>query len=675
MEGFDLAASQKEVRRVKEKCVSRLPELFERFKAEAEAVGVVVHQATDSAAASDIVKRLAKERGVKSIVKMKSMLTEEIELNRRLQDDGLEVVETDLGEYIIQLAGEPPSHFTQPAMHKTREEVAELFSKVAGYNLQPDVAELVQFARDQLRRKFVEADMGISGANALIAETGTLVIVANEGNDRLVTTLPPIHVAVVGYEKLVETMDDAVSILKVLSKSGTGQKQTAYVSFITGPSRTTDIEKTLALGVHGPKEVHVVFVDNGRLKMAEDEELREALYCVKCGACLNLCPVFHSIGGHAFSNAYMGGIGAVLTSYYRGLDECEDTVNICTGCSQCAAICPSLIDTPKMVLALRKRLLTAHGLSLTSRAALSGLRHPGLFHLMLRMARSVQGLFTDDGRVTALPLPGVEMGDRVFPALADLFLRDRVPEVSNPEGSRKVALYAGCVIDFVEPEIGEAIRDVLVDHGCSVFFPKGQSCCGAPALYAGDRKTARQLAEANLLVLEKTGADHIVTGCPTCAVMLKTNLPELLAPGPLKERALALADRIVDFSEFASETLGITLEETGVGKLTYHDPCHQVRGLGTSGCARAIIQGAAGGFVEMKDSDECCGFAGSYSVKQAEISNSILSRKIANIEATGASCVVTDCPGCIMQIRGGLDARGIPVQVRHTAQIIKESGE
>ncbi|HOK55444.1 MAG TPA: lactate utilization protein B, partial [Armatimonadota bacterium] len=362
MADVDFLAHQDRVREVKERSVSRLMELVELFKKEAERVGVVVYEAKDAADANAYVTRLAHERGVKLAVKSKSMLTEEIGLNAHLEASGVKVVETDLGEWIIQLAGEKPSHFTQPAVHKTREQVAELFSKVTGEKLDSDIPTLVNVARKQLRQAFIDADMGISGANILIAETGTIVIVANEGNDRLVTTLPPVHVAVVGYEKLVESMDDAVEILKLLSKSGTGQKATAYVSFITGPSRTTDIEKTLALGVHGPKEVHVVLVDGGRLQMLQDEKMREALYCIKCGACLNVCPTYRSVGGHVYGNSYVGGIGAVLTAFHQSLDAAEPTLALCSGCRTCTSVCPSRIDIPSLTNELRSRLVEKNGM-------------------------------------------------------------------------------------------------------------------------------------------------------------------------------------------------------------------------------------------------------------------------------------------------------------------------
>jgi len=481
-------------------------------------------------------------------------------------------------------------------------------------------------------------------------------------------------VAIVGYEKLVGTLDDANAILKVLSKSGTGQKQTAYVSFITGPSRTTDIEKTLALGVHGPKELHIVFVDAGRKAMAADDDLREALYCIKCGACLNMCPVYRSVGGHAYGNAYMGGIGSIVTAFHRDLAASEDTLALCAGCGYCESICPSRIGTPRMVRELRTRLAARNGLPFAEQAAYAALRHPGFFRNALKTARTFQPAFTDGkGFLRELPLVSDSMGGKSMPGLAKRFLRDILPERSGVAGKTTVSLYAGCMLEFVYPEIGEAIWQVLEKSAVAAVFAQDQCCCGAPALYAGDVDTARKLMIDNIAALEAGSPDYIVTGCPTCAVMLKEQAPRLLAGTDWEARANELAAKVMDFSRFAAEVLDIRPEVGGErGKVTYHDPCHQVRGLGTGGCSRDLIARCGMDLVEMTDSDECCGFAGSYSIKQPGVSGSIMNRKLEHIHETGATAVATDCPGCIMQIGGGLAKRGSAVRVLHTAQLIAE---
>jgi iron-sulfur cluster protein len=672
MAEVDFEALREDVRELKERSISRLPELVTRFKSEAEKVGVVVHEARNAAQARLIVEQIAAERGAKLIVKSKSMLTEEIELNAHLEKSGMRVVETDLGEWIIQLAGDKPSHFTQPATHMTKEQVAALFSKKLGREIPADIPSLVETARVELRQAFVDADMGISGANIAIAETGSIVVIANEGNDRLVTTLPPVHVAVVGYEKLVETFDDAAKILKLLAKSGTGQKLTAYTSFITGPSRTTDIEKALAIGVHGPREVHVVLVDNGRLAMSSDDELAEAAYCIKCGACLNVCPVYRTIGGHVYGNSYMGGIGALLTAFHRSLDASEETLALCAGCRRCESVCPAKIDTPSMTNALRRRLVEQNGLGVVGKLLLRGvLRNPDVLRKGVGLLRTLQKPVARCGRIAWAPfVPGF----RTNPAVADRTLHDILPERTEAVGSRKarVTLYAGCVADFIYPEIGESAAQVMSNYGAEVLFPHAQACCGAPALYSGDFETARELATRNIDVLLQDDPDAIVTVCPTCAVVLKEEFPQLLAGTDFEEKAALLASKVRDFSEFAATTLQIEAAGRSV-KATYHDPCHQVRGIGGGECSREVLGRSGVDLVEMPESDICCGCAGSYAMKYPDISASILERKIANIESVEPEVVVTDCPGCIMQIRGGLEKRGQKIRVCHTAELINSS--
>ncbi len=671
MDGVDFEAIQQRVRKIKEQCISELPELAARFKSEAEQVGVVVYEAKDAADANSYIAGLARDRGVKLVVKSKSMLTEEIGLNPFLELNGIKVVETDLGEWIIQLAGEKPSHFTQPAVHKTREEIAELFSKVIGEKVEPDIPKLVEIARSHLRQAFFDADMGISGANILIAETGTIVITTNEGNSRLVTTLPPIHVAVVGYEKLVRTSDDANDILKLLARSGTGQKSTAYVSYITGPSRTTDIEKTLTLGVHGPREVHVVLVDNGRMKMNDDREMREALYCVKCGACLNVCPVFRAVGGHIYGNAYVGGIGAIVTAFHQSLDASEDTLELCNGCRKCVTVCPSGIEIPKLTNQMRKRLVDRKGLKPVSRLLLHGLlRNPDVFSRCIGAARTCQAPFVRKSCLKRLPfLPDF----RTTPPIQKRSLAEIIPPLLEPHDSpsTSVALYAGCLVNYIYPEIGAAAVSAFVSGGAKVIYPSKQACCGAPAIYCGDFETAIELAKRNIKALEEGTPGYVVTVCPTCAAALRDEFPALLKGTEWEDRALALSSKVRDFSDFALNVLHIQLAAS-LSRVTYHDPCHQVRGIGGGENPRKLIRQAGLDLVEMPEPDVCCGFAGSYSMKLPDISGAILSRKLDNIGSVEPEIVITDCPGCIMQIRGGLEKRGSSIRVCHTAELFRQ---
>ncbi|MCL5075132.1 MAG: LUD domain-containing protein [Chloroflexi bacterium] len=681
--GQDHELLRKRLREIKEYSIANLPDLAERFKQEAEKVGVMVYEAKDAEEANRYIANLARARGVTLAVKSKSMLTEEIGLNRYLEERGVRVVETDLGEWIVQLAGERPSHMLAPAVHKTREEVARLFSQTTGQELPPDTSKLVQVARQQLRQFFIEAGMGISGANIAIAESGTLVIVSNEGNARLVTGLPPIHVAVVGYEKIVPRLEEAMAILKVLIPTCMGQRLSSYVSLISGPSRTGDIEFDLTTGVHGPTEVHVVLVDNGRNRLRQEAEFREALYCVRCGACLNICPVYEAVGGHVFGQVHIGGIGSILTAFLNNLSEAAEIEQLCLGCGACVEVCPAIIDIPRMILSLRSRLVADRGLPWIKRLALRGiLAEPTRLQSVFKIASVAQRPFTGgDAFIRHLPFNPAVTRFRSLPALAYRPLRERLtletPSSSQPQG--KAAFYAGCLLDWVYPESGEAVVAILKSMGVAVSFPSAQTCCGIPAIYSGDMATAVELARQNIVALEDDGADYIITACPSCGEALKRYFVSLNITTPeWQERARALAAKTFDLSEFLVNVLRSSVNESKgeaptetVRRITYHDPCHLRRGLGVHREPRLLLSGMAGyELVEMPQPDLCCGLGGTYSFDYPGISQHILEHKLANIAATEASIVVTGCPGCLLQLRGGLDKQGSPVEVWHTADIL-----
>jgi L-lactate dehydrogenase complex protein LldF len=325
--------------------LSDLDRYLEEFVRNAERRGAKFHRACDAAEANAIICRLAKERNARLIVKSKSMTTEEIHLNDALEAAGLEVVETDLGEYIIQLAGETPSHIIAPAIHKTRGQISELFTAELGMPPTNDVGRLTQTARVTLRDRFAAADIGISGVNFAIAETGTIVIVENEGNIRLTTSLPRLHIAVMGIEKVIPRFADLDVFLKLLPRSGTGQRLTTYQSFITGAKRHADDE--------GPDELHVVLLDNGRSRMLAHPLTRQSLACIRCGACLNACPVYQQVGGHAYGSVYPGPIGAIITPQLVGIEKAAQLPYASSLCGACRDVCPVKIDIPRLLLHLR----------------------------------------------------------------------------------------------------------------------------------------------------------------------------------------------------------------------------------------------------------------------------------------------------------------------------------
>ncbi|HYX27878.1 MAG TPA: LutB/LldF family L-lactate oxidation iron-sulfur protein [Pyrinomonadaceae bacterium] len=335
-------------RRIKDETLLHLDRYLQEFTSNAEKAGAQIHWARDAAEANEIVKTLARACKARLVVKSKSMTTEEIHLNDALAGVGVEALETDLGEYIIQLAGETPSHIIAPAIHKTRHQIADLFVEKLGIVRTDDIATLTMTARRVLREKFAAADIGISGVNFAVAETGTILILENEGNIRLTTSVPKTHIAVMGIEKLIPRFADLEIFLKLLPRSGTGQNLTSYQSLITGTKRSPEDE--------GPDELHIVLLDNGRSTMLAHPTTRQSLACIRCGACLNACPVYQQIGGHAYGSVYPGPIGAVITPQLIGLQKASQLPFASSLCGACREVCPVKIDIPELLLHLRGKI-------------------------------------------------------------------------------------------------------------------------------------------------------------------------------------------------------------------------------------------------------------------------------------------------------------------------------
>jgi L-lactate dehydrogenase complex protein LldF len=335
---------RRSARQVRADTLRRLPEVLDRLADRLEAAGCRVFFAADAAEARAYITGVVRQHGAKRVAKAKSMVTEEIGLAAALEEAGLEVVETDLGEWIIQLAGEPPSHIIVPAVHKSRGQIADLFRRHGGESLSDDPATLTAFARGRLREVFLAADVGITGSNFAVAESGTLCLVTNEGNGRMVTSLPRVHIAVMGMERVVETWDDLDLMMSLLPRSATGQALTTYTSMITGPRRAGEAD--------GPDELHVVILDNGRSAILGGP-YGEILQCIRCGACLNVCPVYRQVGGHAYAATYTGPIGAALSPLLQGGVACE--LRLASSlCGACYEACPVMIPLQDMLLGLRR---------------------------------------------------------------------------------------------------------------------------------------------------------------------------------------------------------------------------------------------------------------------------------------------------------------------------------
>lgn len=666
---FDVDRLVADVAKAKDSVLPRLNELFLEFKKNAEAAGVKVHFAKDADEANALIVKIAKDSGSKKIIKSKSMTAEETLLNHAMEDQGLVVTETDLGEWIIQLRHEGPSHMVMPAIHLSRYQVGDLFTDVTGAKQEPDIEKLVKVARRELRSKFVEADMGITGANFAIADTGTIGLVTNEGNARLVTTLPRVHVALMGIDKLVPSLTDALKILKVLPRNATGQNITSYVTWITGANECLS-------AADKKKDIHFVVLDNGRLEMAKDPLFSQVFRCVRCGACANVCPVYRLVGGHKMGHIYIGAIGLILTYFFHGPEKAKNIVQNCINCEACKDICAGGIDLPRLIKQVHVRIQDKAGHPLPSLLLGQVMKNRKLFHTLLRTAKWAQKpVAGNDGFMRHLPMMFFKEHDfKALPTVAEKPFRDRFPELPQPVTPRlRVGLFSGCVQDFVYPEQMEAAFQLFAENGCAMSFPMAQSCCGLPLQMMGEAKTSRDVALQNLRAFEKENVDYIVTLCASCASHLKHNYPVLLADDPkILEKTLAFTAKVIDFSSFAHDILGLKAENfTGDGKrATFHSPCHLCRGLGVHEAPRELIRAAGLDYREADESEVCCGFGGTFSAKFPELSSALLNKKLDNVEKTGAEILLTDCPGCVMQLKGGLQKRGSKIVVQHTAEAL-----
>ncbi|MCX7834716.1 MAG: LutB/LldF family L-lactate oxidation iron-sulfur protein [bacterium] len=334
--------------RIRKYTLDHLDELLLQFEENCVRNGVQVHYAWDAQSACQTIHLILSSKSAKRIVKSKSMTTEEIHLNHFLESNGYEVVETDLGEYIVQLRNEPPSHITGPAIHLNRKQIADLFHQKLQLPYTEDPEELTKQARTILRQRFLTADAGISGVNFACADSGKIVIIENEGNVRLTTSLPNIHIALCGIEKILAKEQYLPLFLRMLARSATGQRINVYTNFLSRPRQPNELD--------GPKEIHVILLDNNRSKMLKDIELRESLLCIRCGACLNVCPIYRRAGGHAYGYSYMGPIGAVITPQLIGLQNAHLLPYASTLCTACGDVCPVKVPLPQQLLTLRQRI-------------------------------------------------------------------------------------------------------------------------------------------------------------------------------------------------------------------------------------------------------------------------------------------------------------------------------
>ena len=662
---------------VKRDVVARLDDYLDQFQAAAEAAGATVHYAADADAATRIVRELAQSRGVEVIAKSKSMVSEEVNLNHDLAAAGVETVETDLGEWIVQLRGERPSHMVMPAVHLARQQVGEVLASALEQPISSnDIGEQVRAARDALRRVFFQAGMGVTGANALIAESGTVMMVTNEGNGRLCSSLPALHVVLAGIEKLVPTVEDAMTQLRLLARSATAQRITSYTTFITGPTPG--------------HEMHIILVDNGRRTMARKPEFSEALHCIRCAACANVCPPYREVGGHVFGHIYTGAIGLVVTPFLHGLDAVAGPQSLCLSCNACETVCPVGIPLPRQILDVRTMVVAAKGQPVAKRAILGVYSRPRTSDLICRIGSRAQLPLTHGSRyIRARHMPVLRRQTRwrSLPALARQPLRDRErrgtvtsmrqPLVPNGAAGMTVALFPGCLTDRLYPEQGEAIENVLAALGARVVHPTGLHCCGLPANNSGDHRHARWMACQTIRALERAKADVIVSGSASCVATLTQDYLHLFRDEPRwRGRAKALAARVRDFTSFIDGVARLparSLASSTASVVAYHDSCQGLNALGLGEEPRRILRDVLG--CELRDLAEpalCCGFGGSFSFDYPEVAERLMRQKLDDAEQTGAPLLVTDNQGCILHLRGGCDAGGRRLRVVHLAELLAE---
>lgn len=692
-----LAAAKDEVIRSQGRYVAQ-------FKECAVANGATVYEASSPEDAARYVEAVCRRLGSDLVVKTKSMVGEEIHLNHVLAERGIRVVESDLGEWIVQLRGETPSHMVMPAIHLSRRQVGDVLSDATGRPVsRDDVAEQVGVSRTAMRRDFLTTQVGLTGANALIAESGTLMLVTNEGNEALVTTLPRAHVVLAGYDKLVPTFDDAMTQVRLLARSGTGQAITTYTTFITGPDRPD-------------REVHYVIVDNGRSAMRDDPDFAAALRCIRCAACASVCPPYQIVGGHVFGYIYSGAIGLVNTPFHHGLERDAGPQSLCVSCNACQTVCPVDIPLPRQILDVRRKVVEMYGLPPLKRLLVEVWSRPHLFRALAAAASLATRPVARSG-LLHVPLPPRHAW-RTPPALAEEPARRLVPMVVPPAAAGPLAqseargltvAYAlQCLTDVLAPEQAQATVRLLAACGARVVVPQGQHCCGLPMLDAGDAGLAKRLAKRTIRLFESYGADYVVSEANSCVVAIAHDYAHLLRDEPAwQARAQLLAERVVDLatflvavaklpdgalvapalqasrSEHASSLAGARLAgdaalgqrdaRSGGAVYTYHPFCQTRNVLRADGAALRLLRDVCGLEIrELPEASVCCGFGGSTSVDAPEVGRGIVERKLANVDSTGATILVTDNPGCVVHLRGAAAASGRPLEVRHLVRVLAE---